>query len=373
MPNLELVDPKEQDECKLPSKLFTGYQKPKEILEGYNVFKHPIFNRYVIKADLLNQEMNDEKLVNHIIQEDTSALIILNTISDSKRIYTFLNERNSLNTEILFLLNTHFTLVDRQRIIKEVQDRLKQGQRVILVSTQLVEAGVDIDFPVVYRDLCPLPSVVQSAGRCNRNGAMNQGNLFLFRLQHEGQASAEWIYDKEDLNFVVKHVTTNIEERDLIELQKKFFDALSETKRIGIHKLKKQNENMVEVANKGEFDTLGYFRLIDEDTIGKQYTYYIPENESDDSLGKLKKCQEKCQEFISKKDFNGWRKAQIDLESLFKRISQRCVTFRISYRNETPQLGYSREVMGIRELSNPLKLYLKETGLQLDSTLNQIL
>ena len=61
----------------------------------------------------------------------------------------------------------------RSEVIAAIKDKLEQGARVRLISTQLLEAGVDIDFPVVYRAMAGLDSIAQSAGRCNREGKLN--------------------------------------------------------------------------------------------------------------------------------------------------------------------------------------------------------
>lgn len=99
-------------------------------------------------------------------------LVILNTIQDTKDLYNFITG-NMDDTNVL-LLNTHFTPRDRSLKVYLAKRKLRQGDKVILISTQLIEAGVDIDFPVLYRDFATISSVVQSAGRCNRNGKIQK-------------------------------------------------------------------------------------------------------------------------------------------------------------------------------------------------------
>jgi CRISPR-associated endonuclease/helicase Cas3 len=73
----------------------------------------------------------------------------------------------------------------RSLVLKEIRDRLAKGRPARVVSTQLIEAGVDVDFPVVYRALAGLDSIAQAAGRCNRNGRHLLGHTYIFQPEDQ--------------------------------------------------------------------------------------------------------------------------------------------------------------------------------------------
>ncbi len=114
-------------------------------------------------------------------QPERSFLFICNTIKQSQKVYEYLAGQN---TNVLYLSSSILPRRRRQ-LIGLIKRNINRGIRQIVVSTQVVEAGVDIDLDVVYRDWAPLDSINQSAGRCNRNGVRGQGTVKLF---HAGKA-----------------------------------------------------------------------------------------------------------------------------------------------------------------------------------------
>ena len=79
-----------------------------------------------------------------------------------------------------FHLSTAMCPKHREVVLSEIRARLREGSRCALVATQCVEAGVDLDFPAVFRSLGPLDAIAQAAGRCNRNGLLETGQLTVF-------------------------------------------------------------------------------------------------------------------------------------------------------------------------------------------------
>ena len=101
------------------------------------------------------------------------VLCILNTRRDARALFDFMPEGT-------IHLSASMCGEHRSRVISEIRNRLARGEKTRVVSTQLIEAGVDVDFPVVYRAFTGLPSIVQSAGRCNREGRHAKGRVVVF-------------------------------------------------------------------------------------------------------------------------------------------------------------------------------------------------
>jgi len=100
----------------------------------------------------------------------SQAMVVVNTTADARRVLD--RWRALVPTGVGWHLSTRMCPAHRRRVLAVVQERLAGGVPTMLVSTQLIEAGVDIDFPVVYRVLAPADSLLQAAGRANREGRL---------------------------------------------------------------------------------------------------------------------------------------------------------------------------------------------------------
>ncbi len=112
------------------------------------------------------------------------ALVIVNLKRHARQLAEELLAR--VGGEGLFHLSTNLCPEHRSRVLAEVRQRLCKGKPCRVVATQCIEAGVDVDFPIVLRAFGPLDSIAQAAGRCNRNGkASGLGEVRVFRWQAE--------------------------------------------------------------------------------------------------------------------------------------------------------------------------------------------
>ncbi len=105
-----------------------------------------------------------------------SSLIIVNSRKAARDIYRLLSGKK-------YHLSTYMTPFDRSEVIRQIRSDLQNNNRITVVSTSLVEAGVDLDFEAVFRELAGLDNILQSGGRCNREGKMESGNVYIFETE----------------------------------------------------------------------------------------------------------------------------------------------------------------------------------------------
>lgn len=185
-----------------------------------NYFKK--LNRTLIRSDI-NRRSIDEFIewLSDSYDSKKSYLIVANTIRSSKEIYEKIKRYNLNN--YLFYLST--SIVPKQRVdrINAVKDLLNSGDKPIVVSTQVVEAGVDLDFDTVIRDIGPIDSIVQVAGRCNREYSKVQKEAYVFCLDN----FAIYVYGKIHPD-VSKRLLKNgeIRESDFYEVTNSYFEEI---------------------------------------------------------------------------------------------------------------------------------------------------
>ncbi len=126
--------------------------------------------------------------------ERQSLLFVLNTIKSAQELFVYLKSRYPERE--WFFLSSHVLPVERKRRIAKLRAAIAAGRPVGLVSTQLIEAGVDLDFNLVVRDFAPLDSLIQCAGRCNRHAYWSSpGRVLVYRVKDQRGYETARIYD----------------------------------------------------------------------------------------------------------------------------------------------------------------------------------
>lgn len=144
------------------------------------------FKRIEIIDRATKETFNNEKLAEFIwlkIREVQSVLIILNTKTVVRDLYEKLKIRED-NVPV-YHLSTAMCAAHRVKILDEIRSHLKKNNKIICISTQLIEAGVDVSFNCVIRSLAGLDSIAQAAGRCNRHGEHNIQKVYV--IDHENE------------------------------------------------------------------------------------------------------------------------------------------------------------------------------------------
>ncbi len=153
-------------------------------------------------------KLGDDELLQHLRRHDR-FLCIVNTRGHAARLFCGLYETlSSREQNGTFHLSTLMCGQHRSKVIRTIRKQLTDGKPCRVISTQLVEAGVDLDFPVVFRALAGVDSIAQAAGRCNREGKQASGDVYVFEprdirlrgfLAATANSTAELMPDFDDL------------------------------------------------------------------------------------------------------------------------------------------------------------------------------
>lgn len=365
-PNFEL--PENNLDAK---KFFFDYERPTSLLP-LNYFYNDLFNRYLIEFE--KEPITLETLKDSILAENLSTLIILNTIDDTKELYIKLKKK--LSTDELLLLNTHFTPRHRKLKIYLAKRRLRQNKKVVVISTQLIEAGVDIDFPVLYRDFATVASIVQSAGRCNRNGKLRSfGKVKLFKLFHKGRIRSDIIYrgkDNEILRFTKESFSKKqYQEKELLNVQQKFFRRIQSELNYAKHSQNGINHDFdfIKDMTECQYDKIGKFKLIDKQWFGKEVQLYIPHNKDDMKFELLIKFQDDLITLLKENaDKNLIRLKKKTIAIQLKKMSEQVVQVRLNNNINIPQLGNIKSFFNLYKITD--SNYSFKYGLNIEQSVN---
>lgn len=147
-------------------------------------------------------KIDDEELADQLADLD-QVLCIVNARPHASKLFDHLGD-----TVGCFHLSTRMCAAHRLDCLTTIRRRLKNKQVCRVISTQLIEAGVDVDFPNVYRASCGLDSLAQAAGRCNREGLLESGQVVWFEatalpppgfLRQSADSAAELLNEYDDL------------------------------------------------------------------------------------------------------------------------------------------------------------------------------
>lgn len=232
---------------------------------------------YNFNLDSQNFEDFKKEFVDKISNDSKNDyLVVLNTINSSKELYEFIKDYYSVmdydiylddcngicyigdDIQLIYLSNN---IIPKHRL--EKINAIKESHRQsIVISTQLIEAGVDIDVDIIYRDLAPLDSLVQTAGRCNRSGNKEKGVVNVISLKNEnGKSYSSFIYDSLLLN-KTKEVLTSLNQIS----EKEFNLAAAKNYFKLIYNSGTQDDYLIKIIENLRFPEIpSNFKLIEED------------------------------------------------------------------------------------------------------------
>lgn len=201
------------------------------------------------------------------IANTPQVMVVLNTRRDAVATVQALREAYPC-LEGVFHLSTLLCPAHRRQVLQAVRERLHNNEPCRLVATQVVEAGVDLDFPTVMRAVGPLDRIVQAAGRCNREGRLERGQVILFELAAGGAPRGAYRTATDEARVMLQRPETDLHDPETYRL---YFQRLFQSVNT--------DSNAIQDKRKGfQFEQVAkHYRMIENDTEMVVVSSYAPE------------------------------------------------------------------------------------------------
>ncbi|QTE68077.1 CRISPR-associated helicase Cas3' [Clostridiales bacterium] len=269
----------------------------------------------------------DEQLIERV-KGTQQVLCVVNSRRQAQSLYSLLETE-----EGTFHLSTMMTPYDRKEKLRLIRERLKNGETCRVISTSLIEAGVDVDFPVVWRALAGLDSIVQTGGRCNREGKRSAENSIVHVFRTEDKAPKML----EQNIAATERILRCYEQIDSPDAIHEYFQFL-------LYTLKDEKQldekGILHDAEKLMFETVArHFRMIE----GAGYTIYIPISEGKALAQRLRE--------------------EGPSRTILQKLGQYSVSVYHQYFEQLERKGMIDKITDTSGILTDISIYSQETGL----------
>lgn len=184
-------------------------------------------------------------------EKSGNLLFVVNTKNAAAQVYTILKEKYKSTDMKVLHLSTGMCPQHRRAVLTEIRERLDREEKTIVVTTQLIEAGVDISFKCVVRSLAGLDNIAQAAGRCNRNGKYPCCDVYVINLKDENLRHLSEIENKQKCtnNLIEGNKYEDLMSVDAIEAFFKQFYGENKDKLSYIIKVDKAETNIINLLS----------------------------------------------------------------------------------------------------------------------------
>ena len=281
-----------------------------------------------------------EKLIDKA-QEPGSSLIVVNSKKNARLVY------DKLSTE-KYHLSTYMTVKDRTAVINRIKDALSVNRNITVVSTSLIEAGVDLDFDTVFRETAGLDNLLQTAGRCNREGRKQGCVAYAFEFEDEKTGTRRnSLYTK---RYISRMLLKKYDDIDSVEAVREYFDTLYDYSRDEMNQL-----NFSTALNASPQLSFNFASYAD--------TFKMIDDAGDRSILIIYNDDEEEKELIEQLKYSG--------KATKRRLQKYMVSVKEYEYKELEKQRTITDIEGIACLANE-NYYTRETGILFDDDSNYI-